>query len=68
MVRWCCLKESGQWLENVHGAHLVLASGKLVLQKGSTIEWQYPTQAVTSFHLQQNFFQAYSGRVEKVDA
>ena len=29
--RW--LEESGQWLENVDQAHLVLASGKPVLQK-----------------------------------
>ena len=28
-----CLEESGQWLENVDRTHLVLASGKLVLQK-----------------------------------
>ena len=28
-----CLRESGQWLENVDQSHLVLASGKLVLQK-----------------------------------
>ena len=29
----CCLDESGQWLEDVDQTHLVLASGKLVLQK-----------------------------------
>ena len=29
--RW--LEESGQWLENVDQTHIVLASGKLVLQK-----------------------------------
>ena len=29
--RW--LEESGLWLENVDQTHLVLASGKLVLQK-----------------------------------
>ena len=29
--RW--LEESGQWLENVDRTHLVLASGKPVLQK-----------------------------------
>ena len=28
----CCFEESGQWLENVDQTHLVLASGKLVLQ------------------------------------
>ena len=28
-----CLEESGQWLENVDQTHLVLASGKPVLQK-----------------------------------
>ena len=31
--QWLWLEESGQWLENVETAHLVLASGKLVLQK-----------------------------------
>ena len=30
--QWHCLQESGQWLENVGRTHLVLASGKLVLQ------------------------------------
>ena len=29
----CCLERSGQWLENVDQTHLVLASGKLALQK-----------------------------------
>ena len=28
-----CLEESGQWLENVDQTHLVVASGKPVLQK-----------------------------------
>ena len=28
-----CLEESGHWLENVGRTYLVLASGKLVLQK-----------------------------------
>ena len=28
-----CLEQRGQWLEQVDGIHLVLASGKLVLQK-----------------------------------
>ena len=27
------LEESGQWLENIDGTHLILASGKPVLQK-----------------------------------
>ena len=31
--QWCWLEESEQWLENVDRAHLVLVSGKLVLQK-----------------------------------
>ena len=36
--QWCigqrrCLEESGQWIENVDRSHLVLASGRLVLQK-----------------------------------
>ena len=31
--QWRCSEESGQWLENVDQTHLVLASGKLVLQK-----------------------------------
>ena len=30
--KWRCLKEGGQWLENVDPIHLVLASGKLVLK------------------------------------
>ena len=30
--QWCCLEESGQWLENVNRAHLELATGKLALQ------------------------------------
>ena len=29
----CCLEESGQWHESVDGTHLVLVTGKLVLQK-----------------------------------
>ena len=29
----CCLEESGQRLENVDRTHLVLARGKLVIQK-----------------------------------
>ena len=32
--QWRCLKESGQWLENVDRTHIVLASVKLVPQKG----------------------------------
>ena len=31
--QWRCLEESGQRLKNVDRTHLVLASGKLVLQK-----------------------------------
>ena len=31
--QWHCLEESGQWLKNVNQTHLVLACGKLVLQK-----------------------------------
>ena len=31
--KWRCLEESGQWLENVYQTHLLLTSGKLVLQK-----------------------------------
>ena len=31
--QWHCLEESGQWLENVDRIHLVLASGKLGLEK-----------------------------------
>ena len=29
----CCIEKSRQWLVNVDPPHLVLASGKLVLQK-----------------------------------
>ena len=32
VTRGRCLEESGQWLENADKIHLVLASGKLVLQ------------------------------------
>ena len=32
-----CLEESGQWLENLDSTHLVLDSGKLVLQKGGSL-------------------------------
>ena len=35
--QWRCLKKSGQWLENVDQTHLVLARGKLVLQKHSEL-------------------------------
>ena len=31
--QWRWLEESGQWPEKFNGAHLVLASGKLVLPK-----------------------------------
>ena len=31
--QWCCLEQSGQWFKNVVWTHIVLASGKLVLQK-----------------------------------
>ena len=31
--QWRSLEESRQWLENVDETHLVLASGKLVLQE-----------------------------------
>ena len=31
--QWRCLEESGQLLENVDQTHLVLSSGRLVLQK-----------------------------------
>ena len=37
-----CLEESGQWLENVDQTHLVLASGKLVLQKSKAGGWHSP--------------------------
>ena len=33
--QWRCLEESGQWLENVNRTHLVLACGKIVLQKNA---------------------------------
>ena len=33
-----CLEESGQWLENVDPTHLVLASGKPVLQKKTLVQ------------------------------
>ena len=34
--QWHWLEESGQWFENVDPTHLVLASGKPVLQKNDT--------------------------------
>ena len=37
-----CLEESGQRLENVDGTHLLLASGKLVLQKGHSTRTRAP--------------------------
>ena len=37
--QWCWLEESGQWLENVIWTHLVLASGKQVLQNWLSIEF-----------------------------
>ena len=33
VTQWCCLEARGQWLENIDETHLVLTSGKLVLQK-----------------------------------
>ena len=36
--RRCCVEESEQWLENADQTHLVLASGKLVLQKSLSNE------------------------------
>ena len=38
-----CSDESGQCLENVYSTHLVLASGKLVLQKTTTLYWYAKT-------------------------
>ena len=37
--QWCCLKESGEWLDNVNWTHLVLASGKLELQCNQWIKF-----------------------------
>ena len=31
----CCVEGNEQWLENVDRTHLALASGKILLQKGS---------------------------------
>ena len=36
--QWRCLEESEQWLDVVDRTHLVLASGKLVLQKSYITE------------------------------
>ena len=33
VYQWRCIEESGLWLKNVDRTHLVLNSGKLVLQK-----------------------------------
>ena len=35
--QWCWLEESGQSLENVDQNHLVVATGKSVLQKGVSL-------------------------------
>ena len=37
VYQWRCLEERGEWLKNVDLTHLVLASGKLVLQK--ILQW-----------------------------
>ena len=52
--QWWCLEESRQWLENVTQPNLVLASGKLVPQKGwvgavvvaQLAEWSLPTPEI----------------------
>ena len=35
------VEESGQWLENVDRIHLVMASGKLILQKNPSWPWVF---------------------------
>ena len=45
--RW--LKESGLWLENVDRNHLVLASGKPLLQKVSVYFYAFLAQHFSSF-------------------
>ena len=44
IYQWRWLEECGQRLENVDQSHLVLASGKLVLQKTSSAKhWKKPS-------------------------
>ena len=47
--QWSCFEESGQWLENVVLTHLVLASGKLVLQKRKLMINYKPIQSELDF-------------------
>ena len=44
-----CLEASGQRLDNVNQIHLVLASGKLVLQKIQITFWEFKATAEYSF-------------------
>ena len=37
--QWRWLEENGKWLENVDRTHLVLATGKPVLQKSFSLVW-----------------------------
>ena len=45
-----CLKESGQLLENVGGTHLILARGKLVLQKALLWKLEMVPQGCTRWY------------------
>ena len=51
--QWRCLEVSRQWLENVDWNHLVLTSGKLVLQKITTGFRTIPNLTRTLFFLVQ---------------
>ena len=56
-----CLEESGQWLENVDQTHLVMASGKLVLQNNIVLAFTKLSFGMFFSHLRshwpaQNFF------------
>ena len=45
-TQWRWLEESGQWHENVDPTHLVLASGKPVLQKNTVKPWSWRTRRI----------------------
>ena len=54
-IKWCCLEESGQRLENVDQTHQVLAGGKLVIHKYNVAtfgHWSQPQARVQSFMFQ----------------
>ena len=58
--RW--LEESGQWLENVDQTHLILVSGKLVLQKLAMLkifDWHHIQKKGISNKKSENLYDAW---------